>query len=200
MRKAQKVEAVQELKQNLESSDAAILAEFTGLKVGEMLQLRRKLAENGTRFSVVKNTLSRIAAREAEVEELIPLLTGSTAIAFIKGDAAVAARGIDDIAKKYPALVIKGGILNGRVLSADQARALAKIESREVLLGQLAGLMGAPLQRLAYLLQAPLGAVGNALSAYRMKLEESGPATGAPALEAVSPDGGSALDTAGTAS
>lgn len=200
MRRAQKVEAVQELKQNLESSDAAILAEFTGLKVGEMLQLRRKLAENGTRFSVVKNTLSRIAAREAEVEELIPLLTGSTAIAFIKGDAAIAARGIDDIAKKYPALVIKGGILNGRVLSADQARALAKIESREVLLGQLAGLMGAPLQRLAYLLQAPLGAVGNALSAYRMKLEESGPATGAPALGAVSPDGGSALDTAGTAS
>ncbi len=200
MRRAQKVEAVQELKQNLESSDAAILAEFTGLKVGEMLQLRRKLAENGTRFSVVKNTLSRIAAREAEVEELIPLLTGSTAIAFIKGDAAIAARGIDDIAKKYPALVIKGGVLNGRVLSADQARALAKIESREVLLGQLAGLMGAPLQRLAYLLQAPLGAVGNALSAYRMKLEESEPATGAPALGAVSPDGGSALDTAGTAS
>lgn len=200
MRRAQKVEAVQELKESLESSDAAILAEFTGLKVGEMLQLRRKLAENGTKFSVVKNTLSRIAAQEAEVEELIPLLTGSTAIAFIKGDAVVAARGIDDIAKKYPALVIKGGILNGRVLSADQARALAKIESREVLLGQLAGLIGAPLQRLAYLLQAPLGAVGNALSAYRMKLEESGSATEAPALEAVSPDGGSVSDTAGTAS
>ncbi len=186
MRKAQKVETVQKLKENLESSDAALLAEFTGLKVGEMLQLRRKLAENGTKFSVVKNTLSRIAAEEAHAEELVPFLTGSTAIAFIKGDAAVAARGIDDIAKKYPALVIKGGILNGRVLSADQARALARIESREVLLSQLAGLISAPLQKLAYLLQAPLGAVGNALSAYRKKLEESSQTTEAPGLEAVS--------------
>lgn len=198
MPKPQKVEAVQTLKESLESSDAALLAEFTGLKVGEMLQLRRKLAENGTKFSVVKNTLSRIAAREANVEELVPFLTGSTAIAFIKGDAAVAARGIDEIAKKYPALVIKGGVLNGRVLSADQARALSKIESREVLLAQLAGLINAPLQKLAYLLQAPLGGLGNALFAYRKKLEEqSGPVI-PDAAESAGGDGTPVVETVGT--
>jgi large subunit ribosomal protein L10 len=196
--KPQKVEAVRKLKDRLKSSDAALLAEFTGLKVGEMLQLRRKLAENGTKFSVVKNTLSRIAAQEANIEELVPFLTGSTAIAFIKGDAVVAARGIDEIAKKYPALVIKGGVLNGRVLNADQAQALSRIESREVLLGQLASLVSAPLQKMAYVIQAPLGALGNALSAYLKKLEEqSGPvAPGALAPQAA--EGTLAPETVGT--
>jgi large subunit ribosomal protein L10 len=129
---------------------------------------------------VVKNTLGKIAATEAGMEGLIPLLTGSTAIAFVKGDAVVAAKGLDEAAKKYPALVVKGGVLGGKVLSADQARALAKVESREVLLAQLAGLLNSPIQQMAGLLYAPLGNLGNALYAFR-KLRESqgaGPAGG----------------------
>jgi large subunit ribosomal protein L10 len=181
MPKPQKVEAVRSLKERLESSDAALLAEFKGLKVGEMLQLRRALAENGTQFGVVKNTLGRIAASEAGMEGLIPLLTGSTAIAFVKGDAVLAAKGLDEATKKYPALVVKGGILGGRVLSADQARALAKVESRDVLLAQLAGLLNSPIQKMAGLLYAPLGNLGNALYAFRQLREsqETGTAPGA---------------------
>lgn len=175
--KPQKVEAVRRLRESFESSDAALLAEFTGLKVGEMMQLRRKLAENGTRFSVVKNSLSRIAATEAKIEDLVPLLNGSTAIAFIKGDAVLAARGIEDIAKKFPALVVKGGVLGGKVIGGEQARALAKVQSREVLLAQLAGLIKAPLQQLAYLLNAPLGGLANALHAHLKNLAPGEQAT-----------------------
>ncbi|MEX2553590.1 MAG: 50S ribosomal protein L10 [Actinomycetota bacterium] len=190
MPKPQKVEAVRSLKERLESSDAALLAEFKGLKVGEMLQLRRALAENGTQFGVVKNTLGRIAASEAGMEGLIPLLTGSTAIAFVKGDAVLAAKGLDEATKKYPALVVKGGILGGRVLSADQAKALAKVESREVLLAQLAGLINSPIQKMAGLLYAPLGNLGNALYAFR-QLRGSQEAGTAPDAQEISSEAAS---------
>lgn len=178
MPKPQKVEAVQALKERLESSDAALLAEFSGLKVGEMMQVRRKLAENGTNFGVVKNTLGRIAATQAGMEELIPLLRGSTAIAFVKGDAVVAAKNLDEVAKKYPALVVKGGILGGRVLDAGQAKALASVASREVLLAQLAGLLISPVQKMGSLLYAPLGNLGNALYALHQQRGEAGSAAG----------------------
>lgn len=196
MPKPQKVEAVRSLKERLESSDAALLAEFKGLKVGEMLQLRRALAENGTQFGVVKNTLGRIAASEAGMEGLIPLLTGSTAIAFVKGDAVLAAKGLDEATKKYPALVVKGGILGGRVLSADQAKALAKVESRDVLLAQLAGLLNSPVQKMAGLLYAPLGNLGNALYAFRQLREsqETGTAPGAQEISSEAASGDAATE------
>lgn len=178
MPKPQKVEAVQALKERLESSDAALLAEFSGLKVGEMMQVRRKLAEDGTNFGVVKNTLGRIAATQAGMEELIPLLRGSTAIAFVKGDAVIAAKNLDEVAKKYPALVVKGGILGGKVLDAAQAKALASVASREVLLAQLAGLLISPIQKMGSLLYAPLGNLGNALYALQQQRGEPGSASG----------------------
>lgn len=182
MPKPQKVTAVKELRSKLESSDAALLAEFTGLKVGEMMQVRRRLAENGTEFGVVKNTLGRIAATEANMEELIPLLVGSTAIAFVRGDAVLAAKGLDEVAKKYPALVVKGGILGGKVLDADQAKALASVAPREELLAQLAGLLISPIQKMGSLLYAPLGNLGNALYALQQQRGEApaAPADGAP--------------------
>lgn len=183
MPKPQKVAAVKELRAKLESSDAALLAEFTGLKVGEMMQVRRSLAENGTEFGVVKNTLGRIAATEANMAELIPLLRGSTAIAFVNGDAVLAAKSLDDVAKKYPALVVKGGILGGKVLDADQAKALASVESREVLLAKLAGMLNSPIQKMASLLYAPLGNLGNALYALQQQRGSETPAGAAPAAE-----------------
>lgn len=175
MPKPAKVEAVRKLTEKLESSDAALLAEFKGLKVGEMMQLRRTLAANGTEFGVVKNTLGRIAATNAGMEELIPLLSGSTAIAFVRGDAVLAAKGLEEAAKTYPSLVVKGGILGGKVLTADQAKALSKVESREVLLAQLAGLLNSPIQKLASLLYAPLGNMGNALYAFQKLREAAAP-------------------------
>ncbi len=184
MPKPQKVAAVKELREKLESSDAALLAEFTGLKVGEMMQVRRSLAENGTEFGVVKNTLGRIAATEANMADLIPLLKGSTAIAFVNGDAVLAAKSLDDVAKKYPALVVKGGILGGKVLDAQQAKALASVESREVLLSKLAGLLNSPIQKMASLLYAPLGSLGNALYALQQQRGSESPAEAPPAAPA----------------
>ncbi|MEX0789401.1 MAG: 50S ribosomal protein L10 [Actinomycetota bacterium] len=180
MPKPQKVAAVKELREKLESSDAALLAEFTGLKVGEMMQVRRSLAESGTDFGVVKNTLGRIAATEANMGDLIPLLRGSTAIAFVRGDAVLAAKSLDEVAKKYPALVVKGGILGGKVLDAGQAKALASVESREVLLAKLAGLLVSPIQKMGSLFYAPLGNLGNALYALQ---QQRGSAPDAPVTE-----------------
>ena len=184
MPKPQKIEAVTKLKERFEQSDAAILTEFRGLKVGEMKELRRLLADTGTEFKVVKNTLGRIAAKEAKLDELLPLLEGSTAIAFIKGDPIVAAKGIDEIAKKYPSLVIKGGFLDGKVFGAERAQSLAKVKPREVLLSQLAGMLQSPIQKLAGLLQAPIRDLGYLLAAYKDKLEKDNPvAASAPAAE-----------------
>ncbi len=196
MPKPQKVEAVQALKERLESSDAALLAEFTGLKVGEMMQVRRRLAENGTNFGVVKNTLGRIAAAEANMEDLIPLLRGSTAIAFVKGDAVVAAKNLDEVAKKYPALVVKGGILGGKILDAQQAKALASVASREVLLAQLAGLLISPVQKMGSLLYAPLGNLGNVLYALRQQRGADAPAEAAdPSTDTTNQDSSGEAET-----
>lgn len=197
MPKPQKVEAVRALKEKLESSDAALLAEFTGLKVGEMMQVRRKLAEDGTNFGVVKNTLGRIAATQANMEDLIPLLRGSTAIAFVKGDAVVAAKNLDEVARKYPALVVKGGVLGGKVLDAKQAKALASVESREVLLAQLAGLLISPIQKMGSLLYAPLGNLGNALYALQQQRGGDAPAEAeaAPSTETTNQDSSGEAET-----
>jgi large subunit ribosomal protein L10 len=166
MPKPQKIEAVKELTQNLKDSDAALLAEFRGLKVQEMKELRRKLAEQGAEFQVVKNTLTRLAVKEANLEGLLPLLEGSTAITFVKGDPIAAAKGLDEIARKYPALVLKGGLVEGKVLDADSARALARVKPREQLLTDLAGLLQAPLQSLAVLLTGPVRQLGYVFDAY----------------------------------
>lgn len=171
----QKVKAVQELKGKLQSMDAALLAEFSGLKVGEMMQVRRKLSESGAQFGVIKNSLGRIAAREADLEDLVALMEGSTAIAFVDGDVVNAARSLDEAAKDYPSLVVKGGVLDGKVLTAEQAQALAKIQSRDVLMAQLAGLLVSPIQNLAGLLNAPLGNLGNALYALSQQKQSEAP-------------------------
>lgn len=175
MPKPEKVQAVQELADRFRDSDAALLTQFTGLKVSEMKELRRSLAEVGGDFKVVKNTLSKIAAREANLEDLVPLLEGSTAIAFIKGDPVQAAKGLDAVSKKYPALVVKGGILDGSILDGARAAALARVAPKEVLLGQLAGMLQSPATKLAYLLSAPVRQLGYVLGALTEKRQKEGP-------------------------
>jgi large subunit ribosomal protein L10 len=149
-----KVAVVDEVRQRLTSSDAAILTEYRGINVAEMARLRRSLREAGGNYKIYKNTLARFAVRELGLEELEAMLLGPTAIAFVDGDAAAVAKALRDFSRTNPALVIKGGVLGTTVLSAADAGALAELPSRDQLLAQLAGAMAAPLQQLAGLLAA----------------------------------------------
>src|SRR5438552_11431396 len=150
-----KVAVVNEVRDRLSSSDAAILTEYRGLNVSELAALRRSLREAGGQYRIYKNTLVRFAVRELGLEELEEMLLGPTAIAFVDGDAAAVAKSLRDFARGNPNLVIKGGVLGETILSAKDASALAELPSRAQLLAQLAGAMAAPLQQLPGLLKAP---------------------------------------------
>ena len=162
--------AVQEITEEFRSSSAAVLTEYRGLTVAQLKELRRSLSGNAT-YAVVKNTLTKIAAKEAGVEGLDDLLAGPSAIAFIKGDPVTAAKGLRDFAKAHPLLVIKGGYMDGKTLSAAEIAKLADLESREVLLAKLAGAMKASLSQAAALFQAPLAQAARTIEALRVKAE-----------------------------
>ncbi|HMG45445.1 MAG TPA: 50S ribosomal protein L10 [Acidimicrobiales bacterium] len=152
--RAEKVAVVDEVRERFEGSSAALLTEYRGLDVGALAELRRALRAAGSEYKVYKNTLVRFAARDAGLD-LDELLTGPTAIAFVNdGDAVTVARALRDFGRTNPALVVKGGVMSGAPLSAEQARALADIEPRDVLLSRLAGGLAAPLQQFAGLLEA----------------------------------------------
>ena len=188
MANPQKDAAIAELAEKFRSSSAAVITEYRGLTVAQLGELRSKLRGNAT-YSVVKNTLTERAAKEAGVESAFEgQLVGPNAIAFVEGDPVEAAKGLRDFAKDNPLLVIKGGILEGNPLSPEQIDSLAKLESREVLLGKLAGAMKAQLTQAAYLFNAPLSQTARVVDALRAKVEEQGPAT-ADAPEST-PEGG----------
>jgi len=156
----EKVAVVDEVRERLDAASAALLTEYRGLDVTAISQLRRALREAGGDYKIYKNTLVRLAVRDLGLE-LEDLLTGPTAIAFITerpdgtpGDAVDVAKALRDFAKGNPALVVKGGVLGTKPLSADEARALAEVEPREVLLARLAGALAAPMVQLAGLLEA----------------------------------------------
>jgi len=145
MPRAEKVAAVAELTERFQSSSGAVLTEYRGLSVAQIGELRRSLGEHAT-FAVVKNTLTKIAANEAGVSaELTELLSGPSAIAFVQGDVVEAAKGLRDFSRANPFLVIKGGVLEGKVMAPEEIAKLADLESREVLLAKLAGAMKASL-------------------------------------------------------
>ena len=169
MSNAEKVEKVAALKGRNEGSSALLLAEYRGLSVHDATELRRSLAE-GARLSVVKNTLMQRAAGEAGIAELERLLSGPTAVAFVDGDVVAAAKKLVDASKRFPALVLKGAFLDGRVLDAAQAQALATLESREVMLFKVAGLLKMEMSRAASMFQALQGRFVGLLEAYRDKL------------------------------
>lgn len=180
MARADKAAAVAEITEEFRASSAAVLTEYRGLTVGQLKELRRSLGPDTT-YAVVKNTLSKIAAKDAGVEGFDSLLQGPTAIAFIKGDPVTAAKGLDTFAKENPLLVIKGGIMDGNILTADDLKKLAKLESREVLLSKVAGAANAALAKAAALFQAPLSKTARTIAA----LEAKGGAVTAPAPAAV---------------
>jgi large subunit ribosomal protein L10 len=169
MARADKAAAVAEITEEFRASNAAVLTEYRGLTVGQLKQLRRSLGDDTT-YAVVKNTLTKIAAKDAGVVGFDDLLVGPTAIAFIKGDAVAAAKGIDTFAKENPLLVIKGGIMDGKILTADDIKKLAKLESREVLLSRIAGAANATLAKAAALFQAPLSQAARTIAALEAKV------------------------------
>ncbi|GAA4079719.1 50S ribosomal protein L10 [Nocardioides kongjuensis] len=171
MARADKQAAVAEIAESFSESAGAVLTEYRGLTVKELQDLRRSLGANAS-YAVVKNTLAKIAAKEAGIDGFDDLLTGPTAIAFIQGDVVEAAKGLRDFAKANPALVIKGGVLDGNLLDAKEIAKLADLESREVLLGKLAGAMLASLSQAVYLLNAPLAQAARLAGALEAKAQE----------------------------
>ncbi|MFS3127148.1 50S ribosomal protein L10 [Nocardioides sp. Bht2] len=171
MARPDKAAAVAEVVEAFNNAAGAVLTEYRGLTVAELQQLRRSLGENAN-YAVVKNTLAQIAAKEAGIEGFDELLTGPTAIAFIEGDVVEAAKGLRDFAKANPALVIKGGVLDGNFLDASEIAKLADLESREVLLGKLAGALLASLSQAVYLLNAPISQAARLAGALEAKAQQ----------------------------
>ncbi len=171
MARPDKAAAVAELVDSFQESTGAVLTEYRGLTVKQLQDLRSSLGENA-HYAVVKNTLTQIAAKEAGVAGFDDLLTGPTAIAFINGDVVEAAKGLRDFAKANPALIIKGGYLDGRTIDVSEISKIADLESREVLLAKLAGGMLASLSQAAALFQAPLAQAARVAAALQQKAEQ----------------------------
>jgi large subunit ribosomal protein L10 len=179
MPNTEKVTAVAEIVEHFNESSATVITEYRGLTVKQISQLRRNLGRDTT-YAVLKNTLTKRAAEQAGIAIDDSLLVGPTAIAFVKGDPVEAAKGLRDFAKTNPLLVIKGGVLDGKSLSAAEITKIADLESREVLLAKVAGAIKALPTRAAGLFQAPLSQVARLAKA----LEEKTPAEAAPAAVA----------------
>ena len=189
MARPDKVSAVAEITAKFEGADATLVTEYRGLRVSEIAEVREALRGANAEYKVMKNTLARIAVREVGLDDLVGELTGPTAVVFVQGDVAAAAKALDEAAKKYPVLIIKGGTLKGgKIFTAEQAKALAKIEPREVLLAKIAMLANSPAQQTANVLSALLRNFGSMLAQVVTK-KESGelPAGDAPAPAAEAP-------------
>ena len=181
MARPDKTAAVAELTEDFKSADAIALTEYRGLSVGAMKTLRRSLGME-TKYAVVKNTLTKIAAKNAGIEIDDSLLKGPSAVAFIKGDSIAAAKAFKEFQKENPLLVIKGGVFDGKAVTTAEIMKLADLESREVLLAKLAGAMKGTLSKAA-----------RTFDALRIKLEAGAPAVKAeeaapaPVAEAAAP-------------
>ncbi len=154
MARPAKTAVIEEIQRKLGEADASVLTEYRGLTVSALADLRGALRPAGTEYKIFKNTLARLAAEAAGLTELVPLFEGPVAIAFVHGDAVVAAKALRDFGRTNPALVVKGGLLGPRVLTPADLEALAEIQPREVLLARLAGGFQAPLTKAAGLFQA----------------------------------------------
>jgi large subunit ribosomal protein L10 len=193
MARPDKAAAVAELTDAFRQSSATVLTEYRGLTVAQLKELRRSLAGNAT-YAVVKNTLTKIAAREAGIDMFESLLEGPSAIAFVTGDPVEVAKSLKNFGRDHPMLVVKGGVLEGRAITADEIRKLADLESREVLLTKLAGAMKASMQQAVSLFAAPLSQMARLLAALEAeKPSEPQTAVEAPA-EAPAPEAPTAED------
>jgi large subunit ribosomal protein L10 len=166
----EKAATVADLVDRFRNSTATVLTEYRGLTVTDITKLRRSLGES-TKYRVAKNTFIKKAAAQAGVEGLDHLFNGPTALAFVAGDPVEAAKSLRDFAREHPALVVKGGVMEGKTLSAEEITKLADLESREVLLAKLAGAMKAKTSQAAALFQAPLSKMVRLVAALQEKRE-----------------------------
>jgi large subunit ribosomal protein L10 len=176
MQRTEKERVVAELVERLRSTESLIVADYRGLTNAELVALRAKLRGSGAQLQVVKNTLTRRAAEEAGTESLLALLEGPTAIAFVEtdGDTVAVAKALSDTAKETKILALRGGIMSGRSITADDVEELAKLPAPEVIKSQLVGVIVAPLTQLAGLLAAPLRDLVGLIDARIAQLEEEG--------------------------
>ena len=175
MRRDEKRAVVERLVEQIKESSALIVTDYRGLTVTETADVRRALREAGASFHVAKNTLARMAAEQADRPHLVEFLEGPTAIAFIADDPVPAAKALSDVARRTRILAVKGGVMNGHTLSADEVRRLGDLPSREVLLSQVVGAVAGPMQNTVGVLAAPLRELVAVLDAYiaKKQAEES---------------------------
>lgn len=171
----QKIEKVEEIKERIRAAEAAYFADYRGLSVPDIGEVRTALVEVEAQFAVLKNTLTRLAVRDLDLAELEAFLEGPTAVAFIQGDIVAGAKALVDASKRFPVLEVKGGLAEGRVLGPDEIKALAALETREEMLAKIAGLLSMHMRRAAFLFQALQSRFAALLAAYREKLEEESP-------------------------
>jgi large subunit ribosomal protein L10 len=188
MNRDQKTAVVDEIAGELQEAEAIFAVDYRGITVSQVADLRVRLRDADARFRVVKNSLSERAADKAGLDTLKPMLVGPTALAFVKGDAALAAKALNDAARQLNLLEFKGGVLNGTTLSADDVRSIARLPSRDVLYAQLVGTVAAPLTGLARGLNALIGGIAIQLQA----IADQGLVTGSPAA----PPAGDAAEAA----
>lgn len=170
---ANKEATVAELTEKFRDSSAVLLTEYRGLTVAQIKALRTAMRNDAT-YAVVKNTLTKIAAKQAGIDVLDDMLAGPSAIAFVHGDAVAVAKSLRDFSKANPVLVIKGGYFDGQVLDEAEVMKLANLESREVLLAKLAGALKASLYGAAYMFTAPAAQAARTIDALRQKKETQG--------------------------
>lgn len=203
MARKEKAVTLELLESGFRDSSATLLTEYRGLSVGAMKKLRRSLGEEVS-YTVAKNTLMKLAAKRAGVDGLDPMLQGPSALAFVKGDPVTAAKAIKTFSKENPLLVIKGGFLDGKVLTAADVQKLADLESREVLLAKLAGAMKAKMAQAAALFAAPASKTVRTIEALRVAaaanpslIGGAGAAPAAPAAEEApaAPEAEAAVET-----
>lgn len=165
MNREQKTAVVKEIGEQISSAEAIFAVDYRGITVAQVAELRIRLREADTRLRVVKNSLSELAADAAGAEDLKPMLQGPTALALVNGDAALAAKALNDAGRKLNLLAFKGGLLNGSVLSAEDVRSIARLPSRDVLNAQLVGTIAAPISGLVRGLNALIAGIAIQLQA-----------------------------------
>ena len=201
MHKDVKEQVVVELTERLRDAETLIVADYRGLTNKQIEDLRTKLLQAGARFAVVKNTLTRRAAEAAGADALLALLEGPTAIAFLEsgGDPVAVAKALGDAARETKVLALRGGIMQGATLSADQLEELAKLPPVDVLRGQVLGAVTAPLTQIVGLFTAPIRDLVGLIDARIAQLEESGDNSAAEAQASAQAEAAPAEDTAAEA-
>jgi large subunit ribosomal protein L10 len=180
---AEKVQKVNALAARFRAAQGTMFSDFRGLTVKDAMELRAHLRQHGASFVIAKNTLTRLAAKEAGLDGVDPLLQGPTGIVFADGDPIEGAKAFMEVARRFPALQLKGAYLEGHLFDEEQAKGLASIEAREVSFAKIAGLLQAPLARIAFVLQAPLQRIAYALAERGRQAPEAEAAAEAPTAE-----------------